>query len=63
MNHKEREQMQLSILKLDIEIKTINYVLDEARNVLNHNSFNVIMDIRLKKQIAKINLEMKIRNG
>ena len=52
----------LPLDKLEIELELLNLILDKTARALNNNSRSIIMDIRLNKQIQKVNLENKYRN-
>ena len=47
---------------LDTEIKLITHILDKGKYVINKETFLFLMNMRLDKQIEKVNLENKIRD-
>lgn len=52
----------LPLDRLEIEINLLNDILDELARKINPQTNLLLMDIRLRKQLAKVNLEIKYRN-
>lgn len=54
--------MILELDKLKIELDLLSDILDKCAYTLNDNTRQIIYDIRLRKQIKKVNLELKYRS-